>query len=166
MSVLSRSTVMVIVLSGATSLAACTIKNDAPSSTSAATHEYDPLFDAPQGSGVHADDIVGLWESTQTSAGLEVHLRMLFRDGRIQLANRCSGNGYETVTVGVTVQGTFANGKLSVTDKGGTVDAPTTAAGKPDLVCKASLSGPGDAQYALGAGKLQLLGLSLTKVTD
>lgn len=166
MLILSRSMVMVVVVAGATSIAACTVKSDS-STTSAATHEYDPLFDAPQGAGLHTDDIVGLWETTQASDVGQLQVRALFRDGRIQLANRCSADGYETVTVGVTVQATFANGKISVADKGGIVQTSSKGpSGKPDVICNVKLTGPGDAPYALGAGMLQALGFSMAKISD
>jgi hypothetical protein len=162
---LSRSVVVLLGLVGASAMAACAVKSDG-SSSSAATHEYDPLFDAPQAAGLHTDDIVGLWEASATQTFTQ-HLRMLFRNGQIQLANRCSGDGYETVTTGVTVQATFATGKVDITDPGGTVSQSSKGpSGKPDLVCTAKLSGPGELTYALGGGKLQIGGYALTKVTD
>ncbi len=151
----------------ASAAAGCTIKNDSTTTSATSSKEYDALYDVPQAAAAQATDIVGLWETTQSSGGVDVEVRMLFRDGRIQLANRCSSDGYETVTVGVTVQATFATGKISVTDKGGTVQQTSKGpAGKPDLICKVTLTGPGDATYALGAGKLQIVGFTLTKVTD
>jgi hypothetical protein len=162
---LTRPMVLVLALVGAASVG-CTVKSDS-SSTSAATHDYDPLFDAPQGAGLHTDDIVGLWETTQTAAAGSVQVRILFRNGQIQLANRCTADGYEAVTVGVTVQATFGSGKITVSDKGGVVEASSKGpSGKPDLICNAKLTGPGEAPYALGAGKLQALGFTMAKITD
>jgi len=93
--------------------------------------------------------------------------RIQFKDGKIQFASRCTGPGYEMVTVGVTVSATWADSKITVSDPGGqdqkTSNGPT---GKPPLVCVAKLTGPGSTSYSLGDSKLQTLGFSFTKITD
>jgi hypothetical protein len=148
-------------------LVACTSET---SSSSSAGSEYDPLFDVAAGSA-DASNVVGLWETTQTTEAQGVvatsHQRIEIRDASVKLANRCSADGYETVTVGVTVSAEIGDGTITTPDKGGAVTkASNGPAGKPALGCTVQLQGPGQLQFALGADKLQIAGASFTKVSD
>jgi hypothetical protein len=139
-------------------------------SSSSAGSEYDPLFDVSAGSA-DASKVVGLWETTQTAEAQGVvatsHQRIEIREASVKLANRCSAEGYETITVGVTVSSEIGDGTITTPDKGGTVTKSSNGpAGKPPLGCTVQLQGPGQLQFALGADKLQIAGASFTKVSD
>lgn len=135
--------------------------------------EYDPLYQHQPGGGSSVDTnaLYGLWETSLTniSAGvtLRSHVRLSIRDGEIRFANRCSADGYETVTVGITVNTTLVDEQLSIPDRGGSASKEMEGpSGSPTATCIASITGPGTVEYALGAGQLQAFGIAFDKVTD
>src|SRR5689334_12261193 len=102
-------------------LLACS--SESGSSTSTAS-EYDPLFEVTA-SGGDTTNVIGLWETTQTTSAQGVtatsNQRIEIRQTTVKLANRCSGDGYETITVGVTINVTVGEGSITTQDKGGVV---------------------------------------------
>ena len=145
-------------------LAACSSTSDS------AAPNFGSLYDLQSTSNPSADTIEGLWETvqTQTSGGITVqsHSRVLIKNAEVQMANRCSSDGYETVTVGIAVAAQIEPGKATVNDKGGSDEKTTTAPGKPPIVCKATLQGPGVLPYTVGSGKLAFGALNYDKIAD
>jgi hypothetical protein len=70
----------------------------------------------------------------------------------------------EVVTVGVTVKGHYEDGTLNVLESDDSAQSFDVGGGKT-AECRASLS-MGQAPYALEGGKLAVLGLTLSKVSD
>lgn len=133
--------------------------------------EYDPLYDVAQSGSVDTANVIGLWETTQTTSGQGVtatsQQRIEIRDTTVKLANRCSGEGYDSATVGVTITVQIADGVITTQDKGGAVTKQLNGpAGKPPIACQVQLAGPGQLQYALGSDKLQIAGASFSKISD
>ena len=141
-------------------------------SSTAAGSEYDPLYNVGQSSSVDTANVIGLWETVQTSSAQGVtatsQQRIEIRETTVKLANRCSGDeGYETATVGVTITVQIADGVITTQDKGGVVTKQLNGpAGKPPIGCQVQLAGPGQLQYALGSDKLQIAGASFSKISD
>ena len=141
------------------------------SSSSSGSSDYDPLFATAQAPSPDTTKAIGLWELTQqtTQQGITVTelSRLDIRDGTMKLAARCSSDGYQTITAGVTVSATVAPDAITVNDPGGLVTQQTDGpAGKPPMLCGVQLKGPGKLPYALGNGKLQVSIGSFSKVAD
>jgi hypothetical protein len=152
-------------------LLACVACSSSSTPSSSAGNEYDPVFDVAPSGSADASNVVGLWETTKTAESQGVvatsHQRIEIRETTVKLANRCSAEGYETVTVGVTINAQVGDGAITTQDKGGTVTKMSNGpAGKPPIGCQVQLQGPGQLPFALGADKLQIAGASFTKVSD
>lgn len=145
-------------------LAACSSSDDSTETPDV----YEGLYATPQAATTDPNEIVGLWEAPpRTTDGIDYVGRIEFRGTTIKFANRCMGSGYETVTVGVTVNATFADGTVRLADAGGSdVKRSSGPTGKPPLRCLVQLTGPGTTSYSLGVGKLVIFDVSFTKVTD
>lgn len=151
-----------------TLMLACTLA--CSSSSDEAPTDYGAVFDLPKATAPNADTIEGLWElvQTQSAAGVTVesHSRVLIKNAEIRMANRCSSEGYETVTVGISVPATIEPAKATVSGSGGSDEKTTTAEGKPPVLCKVEIRGPGALTYTVGSGKLVFGALNYEKIGD
>ncbi|MBX3230446.1 MAG: hypothetical protein KIT84_03065 [Labilithrix sp.] len=128
---------------------------------------YEPLYSVSVSSSADTTKLDGLWETAVNNGGANLLARVQFKDGKILFASRCSGDGYETVTVGITVNATWDDKSITVSDAGGQ-DSKTSnsSTGKPPVLCIAQLKGPGTSPYAIEDAKLETLGYTFTKVAD
>jgi hypothetical protein len=129
----------------------------------AAKTEYDELF-APAPGTPDASKIDGIWETDVDGDGVaKAEARLAFRGETLVFATRCTSSK-EVITVGVTVKGNYADGTLDVLESKESTQPFDIGDGKT-ATCRAGFVA-GRATYTLENGKLDVLGLTLSKVAE
>ena len=163
-----------VVLAFALTACASDATDDGSSSSGGSTTpeaNYPEIFKESKSASADATKLDGLWgaEVTAESGGVEAkaEYRLEFRDDHLAITSRCSGDGYETTIVGVTTPASWNDSTVTLT--GGPINHDKQIAGpagKPTLVCKASVTGSGTANYTIANKKLTFIGLTLEKYAD
>lgn len=128
---------------------------------------HNRLYDVAASATADSTRIEGVWEFTEDKGDYTLLARLEVRDGKLHFASRCSGAGYQTITVGVIVKASWGDGKITVPEAGGSDEQTSPGPnGKAPLICTSKLNGPGTSPYVLENKKLETLGYTFTKVTD